>query len=83
MNIFKLTVKFVAEAANYIKQGRPNVTPDQYEERLNICDKCPHKQEGSHNATCGLCGCKIELKAKWATTTCPDKPARWPEIKKK
>ena len=42
-----------------------------------------HKKVGTHNDTCGLCGCKIALKAKWATTECPDKPARWPEIKEK
>ena len=26
---------------------------------------------------CGLCGCLLEHKAKWKTTTCPDKPERW------
>lgn len=28
---------------------------------------------------CGLCGCLLEHKAKWKTTTCPDKPTRWKE----
>jgi len=83
MNIFKLTLQFAVEAAKYIKKGQPNVTPDQYEERLKICNTCPEKKEGTHNDICGICGCKIALKAKWATTKCPDKPERWPEIKKK
>ena len=26
---------------------------------------------------CTLCGCAVEHKAKWKTTTCPDKPTRW------
>jgi hypothetical protein len=30
---------------------------------------------------CGLCGCLIEHKAKWATASCPDKPKRWESIK--
>ena len=83
MNIFKLTLQFAREASKYIKEGRPNVSPDQYQERLEICDTCTHKKVGTHNDTCGLCGCKIALKAKWATTECPDKPTRWPEIKEK
>ena len=83
MNIFKLTLQFATEAAKYIKKGQPNVTADQYEQRLRICDECPNKKIGTHNDTCGLCGCKIAVKAKWATTECPDKPPRWPEVKKK
>ena len=26
---------------------------------------------------CGKCGCLLEYKAKWRTTTCPDTPQRW------
>ena len=26
---------------------------------------------------CGMCGCLVEHKAKWKTTTCPDSPERW------
>ena len=26
---------------------------------------------------CNLCGCLLEHKAKWKTTTCPDNPQRW------
>lgn len=29
---------------------------------------------------CGLCGCLLEHKAKWKTTTCPDKPERWKPV---
>ena len=83
MNIFKLSLQFAKEAANYVKSGMSNVSVDQYEERLKICDTCPNKVEGTHNDSCGLCGCNIAVKAKWSTTKCPDKPARWPEIKKK
>jgi|TARA_R110002012_G_scaffold241586_3_gene415772 hypothetical protein len=83
MNIFKLTLQFAKEAAKYIAEGAPNVSPEQYEERLKACQSCEHRVEGTHNDSCGLCGCKIAVKAKWQTTDCPDKPSRWPEIKKK
>ena len=83
MNVFKLSLQFAKEISEYIKKGAPNVTLDQYEERIKICSKCPHKKEGTHFSTCGVCGCNLEIKAKWATSTCPDKPKRWPELKKK
>ena len=83
MNIFKLSIQFAKELGEYIKKGAPNVTLDQYEERLKICNTCPKKEEGTHFNKCGLCGCNIELKAKWATSECPDKPSKWPKLKKK
>ena len=27
-----------------------------------------------------MCGCLLEHKAKWKTTTCPDKPERWKPV---
>jgi hypothetical protein len=42
---------------------------------------CPHlKKEATPR--CGLCGCLVEMKAKWKTTTCPDKPSRWEPVYK-
>ena len=31
---------------------------------------------------CGKCGCLVQHKAKWQTTTCPDEPSRWPQKNK-
>lgn len=76
MKIFELVKQFTSEMAHYVKNGMPNCTAQQYQERLEACNVCPHKKE----STCGLCGCVITLKAKMATSGCPDNPSRWPVI---
>tara|TARA_R110002012_G_scaffold24556_8_gene81975 strand:- start:5294 stop:5911 length:618 start_codon:yes stop_codon:yes gene_type:complete len=74
-SIFKMAANFAKDLTKYIKEGAPNVTHDQYVKRLETCKKCPHLME--EKMRCGLCGCLMEHKAKWRTTTCPDKPSRW------
>lgn len=78
-SMFQMVTNFGKELAKYIKEGSPNVTPDQYVARLTGCNACPHLIKKSMR--CGLCGCMLEHKAKWSTTDCPDKPSRWEEIK--
>ena len=73
MKIFDLVKQFTSEMAHYVKNGMPNVSAEEYQKRLEVCNACPHKKENT-------CGCVIALKAKMATTTCPDDPPRWPEI---
>jgi hypothetical protein len=70
---------FVKEAVEYAKQGAPHVTAKQYETRLKACHSCEHLKKDTER--CGLCGCLIEHKAKWATASCPDEPKRWPKVK--
>ena len=78
-SVYKMVRSFVKEAVKYAKEGAPHVTAKQYEERLDACFKCPHLKEKSER--CGLCGCLIEHKAKWATASCPDKEeTRWPPV---
>ena len=68
---------FSKEVINYAKEGAPNVTEKQYKERLDTCDNCPDlKREAMR---CGACGCLVEHKAKWATSSCPKQ--RWPKVK--
>ena len=80
-SLFQMITNFGKELSKYIKEGAPNVTPDQYTRRLTTCKKCPHLIKKSMR--CGLCGCLLEHKAKWSTTDCPDKPGRWKKIIKK
>lgn len=70
---------FVKEAVEYAKQGAPHVTAKQYEDRLKACYSCEHLKKDTER--CGLCGCLIEHKAKWATASCPDSPKRWEKVK--
>ena len=73
--MFQMLRNFSKEVVNYIKEGAPNVTAEDYADRLDACNKCPHLKKESMR--CGLCGCLLEHKAKWKTTVCPDKPERW------
>ena len=73
--LFNMISSFARELKTYVANGAPNVTTEDYIERLDTCDKCEHIKKPQMR--CGLCGCLLEHKAKWKTTTCPDKPSRW------
>ena len=71
---------FVKEAVKYAKEGAPHVTAKQYEQRITACFSCPHYKKDV--GRCGLCGCLVEHKAKWATASCPDKDeVRWEPVR--
>ena len=74
-SMFQMLRSFSKELITYISQGAPNVSAEEYADRLDICSTCPHLKEA--HMRCGLCGCLIEHKAKWKTTKCPDNPERW------
>ena len=76
-NIFNMISSFARELKTYIAEGAPNVTTEDYVQRIEACDSCEHLIR--EKMRCGLCGCLLEHKAKWKTTTCPDKPTRWKE----
>ena len=76
-SIFNMISSFARELKTYIAEGAPNVTTEDYVQRLEACDSCEHLIR--EKMRCGLCGCLLEHKAKWKTTTCPDKPTRWKE----
>jgi len=69
---------FAKSSAEYIAAGMPSVSEEDYKKRLEACHECPHLTETKQ---CGLCGCYVETKASWRTTTCPDTPPRWEKIK--
>ena len=73
--IFQMITNFSRDVVEYVKHGRPNVSIEDYKERLNECNKCPHIKKDKMR--CNLCGCLLEHKAKWKTAKCPDKPERW------
>ena len=74
-SILKMASNFASDLVKYVKEGAPNVSQRTYVERLDACKKCPHLLP--ENMRCGKCGCLLEHKAKWKTTTCPDEPSRW------
>ncbi len=45
------------------------VSPEKYEERLQVCQACEKLNAG----TCGACGCYVELRAASIISHCPHK----------
>ena len=74
-NNHDISKEFSNELVKYVKEGAPNVSSNDYAARLDACQKCPHLIP--KHMRCGLCGCMIQHKAKWKTTSCPDDPPRW------
>ena len=69
-SIFKMISNFSKELGTYIAQGAPNVTEEDYKERLETCLTCPSLKRDAMR--CLTCGCKLEKKAKWKTADCPE-----------
>lgn len=77
-SIWQMTKNFSKEVTKYIAEGLPNVTESEYKRRLDICASCEFYLPDSQR--CGSCGCLLEHKAKWKTSSCPKK--KWaPQIK--
>ncbi len=62
---------FLRSSANYVIRGMPQVSEEEYQRRVNICQAC----EFYRDENCLKCGCrllgKIVAKCRWATETCP------------
>ncbi len=69
-------INFAAAVARYVASGCENVTPEQYAERLLICDACPFQR----HSKCLVCGCSVELKAMMRSERCPKEPPFWPDL---
>ena len=70
-SIWQMTKNFSKEVTKYVAEGMPNVTEEEYKRRLNVCASCEFYL--AYKARCGACGCLLEHKAKWKTSTCPKK----------
>ncbi|MBU5595457.1 hypothetical protein KQI76_09865 [Amphibacillus sp. MSJ-3] len=50
-----------------------------YQQRIAICQTCPHLQ---YETTCGFCGCFIAFRARLANKRCPDPSGmRWNRVR--
>jgi len=83
--IAKQASSLAREASKWAREGFPLRTEQQQLEVIAICRECPMRRERDDALACSICGCKLAdnayrdhgLKIKWATTHCPDSPARW------
>lgn len=71
----KLVWQFAGELKEHAKNGFKVVPPAVYASRLKKCEGCPLKAKDSWK--CTDCGCNMEIKAKWQTSRCPQKPPLW------
>jgi hypothetical protein len=60
---------FIKSAAKHVANGMAHVTSEIQEQRLKICNECPFIVE--NNSRCAQCGCFLEVKTKWASSSCP------------
>lgn len=65
----EMAKNFVKSATKHIQNGMKSVTEEKQQERLKICSECPHITE--NNSRCGHCGCFLQVKTKWESSSCP------------
>ncbi|MCD7745582.1 MAG: DUF6171 family protein [Lachnospiraceae bacterium] len=67
--------EFHKKLGEYIANLDEDARVDQetYEQRLAICEDCPHILNGM----CRLCGCFVELRAAIRVRKCPDVERKW------
>ena len=65
----EMAKNFVKSAAKHVQSGMKNVTEEKQAERLKICSECPFIVE--NGSRCGKCGCFLQVKTKWESSTCP------------
>jgi hypothetical protein len=79
MSKFTKGAKELFGIAKDLAKGKDISVPDEvFNERYEICKKCPKL---SNLGFCGICGCAMSLKCKVATSSCPDNPPKWREYK--
>lgn len=57
------------EVTNHIANGMKHVDQEVLEERLAICHACEFFNKEMNR--CGKCGCFLNVKAKWKSSSCP------------
>ena len=68
-SLWQMAKSFSRDLTKYVAEGAPNVSETDYTQRLSDCNSCEYLVRDKMR--CGKCGCLIEHKAKWKTTTCP------------
>jgi len=68
---------FTKESVKFLKEGAPVCSPEEYAERLAICNACD-KYTAAHK--CSLCGCHMPIKVGWKTSECADNPKKWNKL---
>jgi len=59
----------IKDTSKHLVNGAKNVPKEEYLRRATICNSCIHFIEKENK--CGICGCLMDVKAKWKTSECP------------
>lgn len=65
----QMAKNFVKSAAKHAQSGFAQVDSDMQKQRLQICNDCEFIVQ--NKSRCGKCGCFLETKTKWKTSSCP------------
>ncbi len=65
----EMAKNLAVSTAKHVANGMQNITPEKQKERLDICSTCPFLVEDG--SRCAKCGCFLEVKTKWASSSCP------------
>lgn len=71
-----LISNFVSSSINHAKDGFRTVDKSIYNDRLNICQNCEFFDSTAFR--CKQCGCFLNIKANWASESCPLE--KWKDI---
>lgn len=67
--IIEIGTNFIKSTAKHIMNGGQSVSKEVYEERLNICNSCEHRE----GLRCKLCTCNLPRKTARPLEECPIK----------
>lgn len=65
-SFLKKASNFIKTSYDHIKNGSKYTSPQVYQDRMDTCNNCKLLQDGR----CKLCGCKMEIKARWTVSDC-------------
>jgi hypothetical protein len=67
-NVCQKSIGIAQSIGTWVRAGAPLTRIKDFQTRLDICKDCQHFDGGF----CGKCGCVILLKARLATSQCPE-----------
>ena len=65
---------FLKTAAKVAKSGFALLGKAALQARLAACEACALSTKAERAVTCGVCGCDMTIKARFAATECPINP---------
>jgi hypothetical protein len=66
--LFRRALNLAGAVTQHVLAGMPTVPDEVYQQRMGVCEKCPHL---TPEKKCGACGCDLAIKGKWADQSCP------------